>query len=92
MKDPNIHDAMKAISKMIQQDEAAPEDLRAEFAIVDTTLYATDAIFSISKAVSYSHGIPLPVKKAWLAHLQFVIAGAKAFAEENGIHITGEES
>ena len=64
MNDPNIHDAMKAISKMIQNSEA----------------------------VSFSHDLPLPVKKAWLAHLQFVIAGAKAFAEENGIHITEEES
>ena len=92
MKDPNIHDAMKAISKMIQNSEAAPEDIRADFAIADTALYANDAIFSISKAVSFGRDIPLPVKKAWLAHLQFVIAGAKAFAEENGIPITEEES
>ena len=91
MKDPKF-DAMKAISQMIQNSEDAPEDIRADFAIANTTLDATDAIFSISKAVSFGHDLPLPVKKAWLAHLQFVIAGAKAFAEENGIPITEEES
>ena len=91
MKDPKF-DAMKAISKMIQQNENTPEDIRADFAIADTMQDADTAIFSISKAVSCDHDIPLPVKKAWLAHLQFVIAGAKAFAEENGIPITEEES
>jgi hypothetical protein len=83
---------MKAISKMMQNSEAVPEDIRTGFAIADTALDATDAIFSISKAVYCNHDLPLPVKKAWLAHLQFVIAGAKAFAEENGIPITEEES
>lgn len=92
MNDPNILDAMKAISKMIQQDEAAPEDIRTDFAIADAMQDAGNAIVSIGKSVSCDHDISLPVKKAWLAHLQFVIAGAKAFAEENGIHITGEES
>lgn len=91
MKDPTFN-AMKAISKMIQQDETAPEDIRADFAIADAMQDADAAIFSISKAVSCNHDIPLPVKKAWLAHLQFVIAGAKAFAEENGIPLTEEES
>ena len=91
MKDPTFN-AMKVISKMIQQDENVPEDLRADFAIADAMQDASNAIFSISKAVSCDHDIPLPVKKAWLAHLQFVIAGAKAFAEENGIPITEEES
>lgn len=91
MTDPKF-DAMKAISKMIQQAENTPEDIRADFAIADTTIVATDAIFSNSKAVAFGHDLPLPVKKAWLAHLQFVIAGAKAFAEENGIPITEEES
>lgn len=91
MKDPTFN-AMKAISKMIQQDETAPEDIRADFAIADATQDAENAIFSISKVVSCDHDIPLPVKKAWLAHLQFVIAGAKAFAEENGIPFTEEES
>lgn len=90
MKDPTFN-AMNAISKMIQQDETAPEDIRADFAIADAMQDADTAIFSISKAVSCGHDIPLPVKKAWLAHLQFVIAGAKAFAEENGIPITEEE-
>lgn len=85
-------DAMKAISKMIQQNENTPEDIRADFAIADAMQDADNAIFSISKAVSCGHDLPLPVKKAWLAHLQFVIAGAKAFAEENGIPITEEES
>lgn len=91
MKDPTFN-AMKAISKMIQQDETAPEDLRADFAIADAMQDAQNAIFSISKAVSCNQDIPLPVKKAWLAHLQFVIAGAKAFAEENGTPFTKEES
>ena len=91
MKDPTF-DAMKAISKMIQQDETAPEDLRADFAIADAMLDAREAIFSIGNAVARNDDIPLPVKKACLAHLQFVIAGAKAFAEENGIPITEEES
>lgn len=91
MKDPTFN-AMKAISKMIQQDETAPEDIRTDFAIADAMQCADTAIFSISKSVSCDHDIPLPVKKAWLAHLQFVIAGAKAFAEENGIPITEEES
>lgn len=92
MKEPNIHDAMKAISKMIQQSEGIPEDVRIDFTIADTIQDADAAIFSISKAVSCNHDLPLPIKKAWLAHLQFVIAGAKAFAEENGIPITEEES
>lgn len=91
MKDPKF-DAMKEISKMIQQDETVPEDLRASFAIADAMHDAQNAIFSISKAVSCNHDLPLPVKKAWLAHLQFVIAGSKAFAEENGIPITEGES
>ena len=91
MKDPTFN-AMKAISKMIQQDETAPEDIRTDFAIADAMQDAQNAIFSISKAVSCNHDLPLPVKTAWLAHLQFVIAGAKAFAEENGIPITEEES
>lgn len=91
MKDPEF-DAMKAISKMLQQDETVPEDIRTDFAIADTMHDANAATFSISKAVSCNHDLPLPIKKAWLAHLQFVIAGAKAFAEENGIHITEEES
>lgn len=91
MKDPTFN-AMKAISKMIQQDEDAPEDIRTDFAIADAMKDADVAIFSISKAVASNHDLPLPVKKAWLAHLQFVIAGAKAFAEENGIHFTEEES
>lgn len=91
MKDPTFN-AMKAISKMIQQDETAPEDIRTDFAIADAMQDADNAIFSISKAVTFDHDLPLPVKKAWLAHLQFVIAGAKAFAEENGIPITEEES
>ena len=91
MKDPKF-DAMKAISKMIQQSEGVPEDIRAGFAIADTMQDAKTAIFSISKAVSCDHDIPLLVKKAWLSHLQFVIAGAKAFAEENGIPITEEEA
>lgn len=92
MNDPNILGAMKAISKMIQNSEDAPEDIRADFAIADAMQDADAAIFSISRSVSCNQDIPLPVKKAWLAHLQFVIAGAKAFSEENGIHITGEES
>ena len=91
MKDPTFN-AMKAISKMIQQDETAPEDIRTDFAIADAMQRADQAIFSICKSVSCDHDIPLPVKKAWLAHLQFVIAGAKAFAEENGIPFTEEES
>ena len=91
MKDPTFN-AMKAIYKMIQQDETEPEELRTHFAIADAMNDADEAILSITKAVSFDHDIPLPVKKAWLAHLQFVIAGAKAFAEENGIHITEEES
>ena len=92
MKDPNIHDAMKAISKIIQQAETVPEDIRTDFAIADAGQCADAAIFSISKSIHCNHDIPLPVKKAWLAHLQFVIAGAKAFAEENGIPLTEEES
>lgn len=91
MKDPTFN-AMKAISKMIQQDETEPEDIRTDFAIADAMQDADYAIFSISKAVSCNNDLPLPIKKAWLAHLQFVIAGAKAFAEENGIPITEEES
>lgn len=91
MKDPTFN-AMKAISKMLQNSEAVPEDIRTGFAIADAMQDADAAIFSISKAVSCDHDIPLPVKKAWLAHLQFVIAGAKAFAEENGIPFTEEES
>ena len=91
MKDPTFN-AMKAIAKMILQDETAPEDIRADFAIADAMQDADAAIFSISKAVSCNHDIPPPVKKAWLANLQFVIAGAKAFAEENGIPLTEEES
>lgn len=90
MKDPKF-DAVKAISKMIQQDETAPEGLRTDFAIADTMQDAGTAIFSISKAVSCNHDLPLLVKKAWLSHLQFVISGAKGFAEANGIHITEEE-
>lgn len=91
MKDPKF-DAMKAISKMIQQDEGLPEDVRTDFAIADAMHDAKEAIFSIGSAVARNHDLPLPIKKAWLAHLQFVIAGAKAFAEENGIPITEEES
>lgn len=91
MKNPKF-DAMKAISQMIQQSEGIPEDIRTDFAIADAMQDADAAIFSIGKAVACNHGLPLPVKKAWLAHLQFVIAGAKDFAEENGIHITEEES
>lgn len=91
MKDPKF-DAMKAISKMIQQAENTPEDIRTDFAIADATQDADAAIFSISKAVSCNGDLPLPIKKAWLANLQFVIASAKAFAEENGIPITEEES
>lgn len=91
MKDPTFN-AMNAISKMIQQDETAPEDIRTDFAIADAMQCADQAIFSICKYVSCSLDTPLPVKKAWLAHLQFVIAGAKAFAEENGIPFTEEES
>lgn len=91
MKDPTFN-AMNAISKMIQQNETAPEDLRTDFAIADAMQDADAAIFSISKAVSCDYDIPLLVKKAWLSHLQFVISGAKAFAEENGIPITEEES
>lgn len=91
MTDPKF-DAMKAISKMIQQDETVPEDLRANFAIADTMEDTFAAISSISRAVARNHDFPLPVKKAWRAHLLFAIAGAKAFAEENGIPFTEEES
>lgn len=89
MKDPKF-DAMKAISAMIQQSESIPEDIRTDFAIADAMQHADNVIFSISKAVSCDHKPPLPVKKVWLAHLQFVIAGAKAFAEENGIPVEEE--
>lgn len=91
MKDPKF-DAMKVISKMIQQNEAVPEALRTDFAIADAMNDACDAILTPSRSVARNNNIPLPVKKAWLAHLQFVIAGAKAFAEENGIPFTEEES
>lgn len=84
MPDPKF-DAMKAISALIQQDESIPEDIRTDFAIADAMQKANHAIFSVSKAVSCDHKLPLPVKKAWLAHLQFVAAGVKTFAEENGI-------
>lgn len=88
MKD-NEHKAMRAISKMIQQNISFPESIRTDFAIADTTDDALDRITALSKKIACDDCSEI-MKKAWLAHLQFVLSGVNAFAEGNGID-TSEE-
>ena len=90
MPDPNMREAMKAISEFIRKNESIPEDIRTDFAIADLMRQASDKIFAISREVSCDHRTPLAIKKAWLSNLQFVLAGAEGFAAEHGI-VTEEE-
>lgn len=80
---------VRALSGLLQESNA-PEDLKTDFAIAATMDSIKNRIGDISIATHDDDSIAL--KKAWLAHLQFVLSGINAFAEGNGISITEEES
>lgn len=86
MKDPNekfdIGGLVRALSNLLQESDA-PDDLKADFAIAATMDSIKNRIADISIATHDCDSIAL--KKAWLAHLQFVLSGINAFADGNGI-------
>ncbi len=80
---------IRAISSMLQKSEA-PEELKVDFSCASTMDQAMSRIHSISHSI-YKDA-PLPIKKARLSHLQFVLAGVEGFAAEHGIATEEEGS
>ena len=76
--------AMRMISKMIQEELDAPEEVRVDFALIDKTQDIRDLLGEVTKSACTNHE-DFEAKKNLLEYLTLVESGIVIFAQENGL-------
>ena len=92
MKNNNaMANAMRMVSKMMQEDPSTPEFIRVDFACLDKMEDLRVKIRDASKLiVANNEEIPLELKKEWLEYLQLAEVGIQSFLDAHNLTIPEE--
>lgn len=84
------YEALRAISKMIQDDPGTPSEIRVDFAIIDKMQDTRDLLGKVTEKTLMGRAQP-EKKKEWLEYLTLVESGIRIFAQEQGLLEEGEQ-
>ena len=88
-KNDHLYNAMRMVSRNIQEDPSTPEYIRVEFATVDKIQDIRDLLGDATKAILVDQD-ETDLKKEWLEYLSLTECGIRSFLDAHGVTIPGE--
>ena len=87
-----MSNAMRMVSKMIQEDPTTPEFIRVDFAAIDKLQDVRDLLGDASKLIlGTTDETKTALKKEWLEYLSLTECGIRSFLDAHGLTIQEEQ-